>query len=443
MIEDRDGALALSGLSCRELAERFGEPLYAFDGETLLRQVARVRATLPPGVRVLYSMKANPNISLVRLLDDALDGVEVSSLGELHAACCAGVAPARMIFVGPSKSEAELREAVVGQVGCLVVESEQELDRVEAVAAQLRRPTPVALRINPDLEVMGPKLRMGGVPRQFGIDEAQAGAVLRKALGLRHVRVKGLHAYVGTRILDSAAIVRNTQAILGLARRFHDAMGAEFQFVDVGGGWGVPYYPGEGELDLEGLRADLAPVVEQFRQAMPGTTLVFELGRFLVAEAGVYITRVRYLKRSRQETFALVSGGMNHLFATSAAGSFMKQHFPIEALDRVGAPASEEISICGPLCTPSDVLAAKAKLPRLGAGDLIGIRRAGAYGITASPADFLSHLRPAEVLVWRGEAHLIRRASDVSDVVRQQILITLGDRSAPAVAAAQTALFAP
>jgi diaminopimelate decarboxylase len=429
MIEERDGALVLGGISCRELVERFGEPLYAFDGETAVGQVRRARAALPPGVRVLYSMKANPNMSLVALLGEVVDGIEVSSLGELHAGRAAGIAPARMIFVGPAKSELELREALAAGVGCVVVESEQELDRLGAIAGDARRAAPVALRINPELEVAGPKLRMGGAARQFGIDEDQAPAVLRKALRTPYLEVKGLHAYVGTRILDCGAVVRNTSAILGLARRLHEVTGAGFEFVDVGGGWGIPYYPGEAPFDLEQLRTDIAGPVDAFRRAMPQTKVVFELGRFLVADAGVYLTRVRYLKRSRQDTFALVGGGMNHFFATSAAGSFMKQHFPIEAVDRVGAPATDQVSICGPLCTPSDVLASKVGLPPLAPGDLIGVRRAGAYGLTASPADFLSHARPAEVLVWQGHAHLVRRAPDASDVLRDQILVRLTDPS--------------
>lgn len=425
IMEASEPILHIGGASSVELVEKFGEPLYVYDGETIVRQVRRLRTALPLGVQIFYSVKANPNISIITLLRDIVDGFEVSSWGELYAAQYARVNPQCMIFVGPAKSDFELRQALTSKVGCLVVDSEGELNRLDEIASELRCRGPVALRVNPNLDVPGPKLRMGGAPRQFGIDEDHVGSVLELAMNLRNISIQGLHTYVGTRILDYKAVICNTAAILDFACRLSRSVGVDFEFVDIGGGLGVPYYPGEIDFDVEKCGAEMDLLIKEFRRSLPKTRVIIELGRFLVADSGTYITRVRGIKTSRQDEFALVSGGMNHLMAATAAGSLIKQHFPIVVLNKFNWVSTKEINVCGPLCTPSDVLAKHAKTPPVVDGDLIGIQKAGAYGLTASPVHFLSHATPAEVLVWRGQAHLIRRASDTSDILRNQILVSI------------------
>jgi diaminopimelate decarboxylase len=438
MIAHRNGMLHVGGISAADLVEQFGEPLYIFDGETIAHQVARLRHVLAADIRLLYSMKANPNVSIVGLLTQLLDGLEVSSLGELHVARRAGMPPERITFVGPAKSDRELGEALVAGVGAVVVESEHELLRLEAIARAERRPAHVAFRINPDGESVGQKLRMGGAARQFGIDEHQIEDVVLRARDRREATIRGLHAYVGTRILDAQAIAKNTRSILEIACRLCDRTGVTFEFVDVGGGFGVPYYHGETALDLDALGTELTHIHQWFRAEMPETRVVIELGRFLVAESGLYVARVRDIKSSKGRTFVLVGGGFNHMMAATGAGSLVKQHFPIEVVDGGGDAGEEEVDICGALCTPADVLAKGARLA-VGIGDLVAVRNAGAYGLTASPVDFLSHLPPPEVIVWQGAAHLIRRRPDVSDITRNHVFVPLASPAATALAAASAA----
>lgn len=433
-IQVRDGVLCAGDFSCEQLALKFGEPIFVFDGDTIAQQVSRLRSVLPPNMELMYSMKANPNISITSLLGSMVDGLEVSSIGELYLASCAGITPNRIIFVGPAKSDEELREALLSRIACLVVESESELEKVSDLAQELQITVRTALRVNPEIDGPGPKLRMGGAPRQFGIDESEILAVLERAMLLPNLKICGLHAYVGTRILDAHAVAENTRAIVKLACRLQREAGVRFDFVDVGGGLGVSYYADETELDLDLLGEELQAIARWFHSVMPATRLVMELGRFLVAGSGIYLARVRYIKSSRGLKYALLGGGMNHMMAATGAGSLVRQNFSLLIANKADRPTTEIVNICGPLCTPQDVLGKGAEVPEIVPGDLVAIRNAGAYGLTASPSDFLSHPRPAEVMVWRGEAHLIRRASDISDLARDQVLVPLAAPEAETIA---------
>jgi diaminopimelate decarboxylase len=410
MLEIHDGILHIGGLSAPALAEKYGEPLYVYDGDAIEDRVRTLRSLLPQRVELLYSMKANPNPAIVELLSGLTDGVDVSSLREMAVARRSGFDPDRIFFVGPSKSKTELGEAARLRIGCLVVESAHELALVDRIACELGTTVNVALRVNPDFEVSGSKLKMGGAPRQFGIDEEQIPDVIDASRDLDSVRLIGLHCYVGTRILDWQVAVRNTQEILSLAARVSERTGLDLRLVDVGGGLGVPYFPGEHSFDLKSFAAGASEAFHAFAERRPGTRIVMELGRFLVGEAGIYLTKVRYVKRSRGHKFVLVSGGMNHHQATTSVGSIVKSHFPIQVVNRMEPCAVEPAFVCGPLCTPADVLGRAVELPeQVEPGDLIGILNSGAYGLTASPVEFLSHAPPGEVLARDGRDYLIRR----------------------------------
>jgi diaminopimelate decarboxylase len=425
MIETRANVLHLGGIPVTAIVQKHGDPLYVYDGEVIERQVADLRMALPYHVEIIYSMKANPTLSIVGLLREMTDGVDVSSGRELQTALHAGFAPEQIFFVGPSKSEEELHQAVSHGIGCLVVESQQELETVDRIAAGLGKIARVAVRVNPAFDAVGSKLKMGGTPRQFGIDEEQCEGVLVKAKSLSSVTIVGLHAYVGTRILDWTVAVRNTREILALTLRMHERTGTDFEVVDVGGGLGVPYFPTEDPFDLKKFGENVSPVFNDFSARMPATRVVMELGRFLVAESGIYVTKVRYIKRSRGQTYVLVSGGMNHHQATTSIGSLVKSHFPIRVLEKMESPTEEPVFVCGPLCTPGDVLGRSVELPLVREGDLIGILNSGAYGMTASPLEFLSHNWPTEVLIHKGRDYVIRTSPKFEDMLKCQPLITL------------------
>lgn len=425
MIDTDGNELRIGGIPMDRLVEKYGEPMYVYDKEIIDEQWKKVREAIPKEVQVFYSMKANPNVSLVAAMADLVQGVEVSSLRELYVARRAGFSPERIIFVGPSKSESEIREAISQHISCLVVESERELWLADRLAGEMNRAVSVAVRVNPAFDAAGSKLKMGGSARQFGIDEEAVEEVLHKAASPRHARIIGIHVYLGTRILDYEVALKNTRYVLELGRRLEEQTGIRMRFVDFGGGLGVPYFAGEGDFDIGRFGGGLREFFEQYRESMPETQFIMELGRYLVAESGIYVARVQYVKRSRGQKFVLASGGMNHHQATTSIGTLVKNHFPIEILNKMTLPKTEDATVCGPLCTPSDVLGKAVKMADAEPGDLLGILKSGAYGLTASPVKFLSHGHPVEVMVYKGRDFLIRDRSPVEQILDDQILVSV------------------
>lgn len=414
---------AVQGIPVTELAAEFGTPLYVYDGDRITAQYTGLRERLHPAVDICYSLKANPNLAVCALLRSLGAGAEISSLAELRTALRAGVAAGDIVTPGPGKSPAELAAFLEAGVHAIICESFGELERIDAIAAGMGVRARVLLRVNPSFSVRTTTLAMGGKPRQFGIDEDQVPTLA--ALDLPHVRIAGVHVYLGTRILDPSIVVSNTERILGLAERLSDRLGFPLETVDIGGGLGVPYFDGERELDREALTRDLEPVIAGFAARRPDTRLIMELGRYLVADAGTYVVGVRYVKTSMGERFAITDGGTHHHMAAVGIGSFVRRNFPIALLNRAADGPVQPWTLAGPLCTPNDTLARNVELPPIRPGDLLGVRASGAYGPTASPGLFLSHGFPAEVLVHNGTAHLVRERDTVEDLLRKQRLPAL------------------
>ncbi|AEB46087.1 MULTISPECIES: alanine racemase [Micromonospora] len=413
---------ALGGVPVTELVERFGTPLYVYDGATITDRYQQLRERLHPAVRMFYSLKANPNISVCALLHSLGASAEVSSLTELVTAERAGVPAEDIMFLGPGKSRTELTACLKGEV-TLICESLGELALIDELAAELGTTARVVLRVNPSFAVKGSGLTMGGKPRQFGIDEA---ALLAESdLAGRHpsVRLCGFQAYLGTRFLSEAMIVENTARILDLAERLSQHLAVDLEVVDVGGGLGVAYFAGEQDLDVAALTDQLNPVFAAFHARHPRTVLVMELGRYLVGHSGTYAVQVRYVKESMGERFAVADGGTNHHMAAVGIGSFVKRNFPMRLLNRDSTAEPVKWNVTGPLCTPNDTIGKAVELPAdVRPGDVIGVERSGAYGPTASPVHFLSHGYPAEVLIHEGEPRLVRTRDDVESMLAAQIL---------------------
>ncbi|MCX2732054.1 type III PLP-dependent enzyme [Saccharopolyspora sp. NFXS83] len=410
----------VQGNGIAELAAEFGTPMYLYDGDELAGGLTALRERLHPALEVFFSLKANPNIAICRLLHENGARAEVSSMAELITARRAGVEPRDILFLGPGKSRAEIEACLDEDICAIICESFPELAVIDELAARRGRTARVVLRVNPNFSVKGSGLTMGGKPRQFGFDEDQLLADPELAACHPHVRLMGVQVYMGTRILSEDSVAENTRQILELADRLSAHLGFTPELVDVGGGLGVAYFDGESDLDVDVLTGLVNPLIDDFAARHPGTRLVMELGRFLTAKAGTYVTRVQYVKTSHGERFAVADGGTNHHMAAVGIGSFVKRNFPIRVLDRWDEPASETWNITGPLCTPNDVIGKKVELPPLRAGDLIGVLRSGAYGPSASPVLFLSHGHPAEVLVRDGRARLVRRRDEPADLLRAQ-----------------------
>jgi diaminopimelate decarboxylase len=394
-----DGQLQVGGIPLTRLAERVGStPFYAYDRALITARVATVRAALPDEIRLHYSIKANPMPAVVQHMAGLADGLDVASAGELKTALDTGFDPAHISFAGPGKATAELRRAVAAGV-CINAESSAEIARIAAEAESLGIAPRVVLRVNPDFELKASGMRMGGGAKPFGIDAElipQAVAQLR-ALGVNPL---GLHIFCGSQSLKAEAIVDAHARSIELAQRLADECGVMPQMLNLGAGFGIPYFPGESPLELEPIGASLAALLPRVRAAFGQVRVSLEAGRYLVGEAGVYVARVVERKVSRGQVFLVTDGGLHHHLAASGNfGQVIRKNYPAAIGNRIAQVPTETVSVVGPLCTPLDVLADRMDLPAAQAGDLVVVFQSGAYGLTASPTAFLGHPAPAEVLV--------------------------------------------
>lgn len=394
-----DGCLQVGGVPLTRLAQRVGRtPFYAYDRNAVSERVRQVRDCLPAGVRLHYSIKANPMPALVQHLAGLVDGLDVASGGELKVALDAGMMPQRISFAGPGKSEAELAQAVAAGVH-VHVESERELRLLAQIKQELGIDPLVVIRVNPDFELKGSGMRMGGGAKQFGIDAEEMPRVLALA-GELGLDVLGFHIFSGSQSLKAEAIIEAQTQTFALARQLAEYMAKPVRVLNIGGGFGIPYFPGEAPLDLAPIAAHLRSSLPGLQAVLPQAEVTIELGRYLVGEAGVYVARVVDRKVSRGQVFLVTDGGLHHHLAASGNfGQVIRKNYPVAIGNRMGSSDTEAVSVVGPLCTPLDLLADKMALPRAQVGDLVVVFQSGAYGISASPAGFLSHPNALEVLV--------------------------------------------
>ncbi len=417
---DSRAELVVGGLTISAAVAGFETPLYVYAGEVLDRQYRALRGALPPRFTIAYSVKANPNRALLRRFIALGCGLEVASAGEFLQALAAGCPAGAVMFAGPGKREDELELVLRHGIGEIHAESRLEVERIAAISRRLRVTAPVALRVNPTEEAQGGAMVMGGKPSPFGVDEEQADAIIDQLAREPVIDFRGVHLFSGTQILDHTVLVRQYRKGLAIARRVATRLGRPLVTVDFGGGLGIPYFPGERPLDLDKLREELAALVAEVEgdPLFAGTRFILEPGRYLVGEAGIYVTRVIDVKASRGKKFVIVDGGLHqHLAATGNLGQVIRRPFPVAVLTRLSAPACETVDVVGPLCTPLDVLARDVSLPTIEVGDLIGVFQSGAYARTASPLGFLSHPTPAEILVEGGAVRLIRRRGTYDDLL--------------------------
>ncbi|KAA3652696.1 MAG: pyridoxal-dependent decarboxylase, exosortase A system-associated [Proteobacteria bacterium] len=394
-----DGELIIGGQPLSRLAARIGQtPFYAYERAAIDRRIDALRAALPATIKLHYAMKANPMPALVAHMRDRVDGIDVASAGEMKVALDAGVAPTAISFAGPGKREAELRQAAAA--GILInIESEQELDRLAVIASQTGWTVRVALRVNPDFELKASGMQMSGGSKPFGIDAERIPAALARIANTA-LQFEGFHIFSGSQNLRADAIIEAQQKSFALAVELAAHAPAPVRSLNLGGGLGIPYFPGNTPLDLAPIGTNLAQIAEQARHALPEAQLCLELGRFLVGEAGIYVCRVTDRKVSRGQTFLVTDGGLHHhLSASGNFGQVLRKNYPLAIGNRMDAPADEVVSVVGPLCTPLDLLGERMPLAHAEIGDLVVVFQSGAYGATASPQQFLGHPAVIEVLV--------------------------------------------
>ncbi|WP_210358010.1 pyridoxal-dependent decarboxylase, exosortase A system-associated [Sphingomonas beigongshangi] len=390
------GALAIAGRDAEAWATTAGDtPLFVYDSDIVAARVARFRAAFP-AIDLHYAIKANPHADLLARIAPLVDGLDVASVGELGVALA--VKPAAAIsFAGPGKRDAELAAAI--RAGAtLNVESEGEATRALAQGDALGIAPRLAVRVNPDVELRGSGMKMGGRPSPFGVDAIRAAALVR-AIVAGGADWRGFHIYAGSQALSADAVAETQAATVALAGRLADEAGQAPPLVNLGGGFGIPYFAGDQPLDVERVGIRLAETLAARPAALADARFAIELGRWLVAEAGIYLTRIVDVKESGGEIFVVVDGGLHHQLAASGNfGTVVRRNYPIAVAARMGEAAEATVSVVGPLCTPLDRLGDRVALPRMAVGDLVAIFLAGAYGASASPAAFLGH-PPATELV--------------------------------------------
>jgi diaminopimelate decarboxylase len=394
-----DDELTIGGITVRQLAQRIGQtPFYAYDREAMSRRVHELRELLPDGVSIHYAIKANPMPAVVDHMAALVDGLDVASVGEMRVALDSGTDAAEISFAGPGKSAPELEAAIAAGI-TLNLESPGELERAATIGERLGTPARVAVRVNPDFELKSSGMKMSGGPKPFGIDAEQVPVVLRR-IGELGLHFRGFHIFSGSQNLRPESLIEAQDATFELAYRLAADAPAAVELLNIGGGFGIPYFPGEQRLDLGPVGDNLQRRVAECRERLGDAEIVVELGRYLVAEAGIYVCEVIDRKVSRGETYLVTNGGLHHHLAASGNfGQVIRKNYPLVTAHRVAGGPRERLSVVGPLCTPLDILGDRMELGQADIGDLMVVLQSGAYGYTASPHHFLGHPAPLQVLV--------------------------------------------
>jgi len=394
------GHCTVGGLPVERLAERVGgTPFFAYDRALLSGRVESLRVALPADLELGYAMKANPMPAVVQHLSGLVDWLDVASAGEMQVALDTPISAGQVSFAGPGKTDEELGQAIAAGV-VIELESESEAHRILATGERLGLRPKVAVRVNPDFSVKGSGMRMGGGPQQFGVDAESVPALLQR-LADADLDLHGFHVFAGSQNLNAEILCEAQAKTVDLVMRLAEQAAGPIDYLNIGGGFGIPYFVGDEPLDLAPIGANLAQLLsERIRPSLPDAHVVVELGRYIVGECGVYVTRVVDRKQSRGKTFLVVDGGLHHQLAASGNfGQVIRRNYPVAIGDRVDGEPEETVTVVGCLCTPLDLLANEVDLPTAEVGDLVVIFQAGAYGLTASPTAFLGHPAPVEILV--------------------------------------------
>lgn len=394
--DDSAGRLVIAGRDAESLvAEAGGAPLFVYDGARIAAQVKRFRAAFPPEAALHYAVKANPYAPLLTAMSNLVDGFDIASAGELDRVSQLGLP---ISFAGPGKRDDELATAIRAGV-TLNLESEGEAERALVIASSLGTTPSFAIRVNPPFGLKGAGMKMGGLGSPFGIDHDRVPALIRKIVAAG-ADWHGLHIYAGSQSLHADALADLQNETVALAASIAGEAGQAPAHVNLGGGFGIPYFARDAQLDVEAVGAALDITLKNRSNILADTKFAIELGRWLVGEAGIYLTRIVDRKQSRGKTFLVTDGGLQHMLAASGNfGQLLRRNYPVAIAGRFAGSPEEEQTIVGCLCTPLDLLADEAMLPRADVGDLVAIFCAGAYGLTASPTGFLSQPPATEMLV--------------------------------------------
>lgn len=395
----RDNCLVVGSKKLTEIADAVGQtPFYVYDSTMIAARIRALRNQLPKNLQLHYAIKANPMTDVVNFIAPLVDGLDVASAREMEIAIHSGMDCAEISFAGPGKRSQELEEAIEAGI-TITIESAGELERLRTIANRLGRKPRVCVRVNPDFELRASGMKMSGGPKPFGIDAEVVPEIL-DTLAHADLQFVGLHIFCGSQNLKEDAIIDAQSKTVDLALRLLENCEAIPEFINIGGGFGIPYFKGDDPLSLDRISDNLSDLGRTMAAKLPGCKMVIELGRYIVGECGLYVCRVVDRKISRGVTYLVADGGLHHHLAASGNfGQVIRKNYPVVIGNNVFSDAVEQQTIVGPLCTPLDILGDNMALPPADVGDLIVLFQSGAYGYSASPHNFLSHPGPVEVLV--------------------------------------------
>jgi len=393
------GELAVDGRRASELLAEAGRtPLFVYSRALLNARVAELRAALPKRIGLNFAIKANPHLDVLAHMEPLVDGFDIASSGELALTQATKIDPSRVSFAGPGKRDDELEPAIAAGV-TLNCESSGEAERSLAIGQRIGKAPRIAIRVNPSFELKGSGMKMGGGAKQFGVDADKVPALAKHVIA-EGADWRGLHIFTGSQALSAEAIIETQGNVLNLAAELNEEIGESLPKLNMGGGFGIPYFPGDEPLDLAAIGEALHGYVANLPLALVGTDLCLELGRYLIGEAGVYLCRVIDRKESHGTTYLVTDGGLHHQLAASGNfGTVVRRNYPVAIASRFDAEADDVVNVVGCLCTPLDRLADQALMPRADVGDIVAVFCAGAYGATSSPSAFLGHGPAAEILI--------------------------------------------
>jgi len=395
----QNNCLQIGGRSLIDLADEVGKtPFYAYDGGLMATRVEELRAAMPKGISFHYAMKANPFAPLLRGMVGLTDGIDIASAGELSMALAATANAKHISFAGPGKRDEELRQAIEAGV-TINIESPTECARALAIANDCNKQARLAVRVNPDFDLKGSGMKMGGGAKPFGMDVELVGATVKTILD-SGAHWRGFHIFAGSQALKTDAIIETQRQTIALAAKLSDEIGVAPEHVNLGGGLGIPYFPGDTPVDVQSIGTALTEQFADLPELLNKTQFAMELGRYLVGEAGVYLTQVVDRKHSQCQVFLVTDCGLHHQLAASGNfGTVVRRNYPAAIATKFSDDPEEVVSIVGCLCTPLDRLSDNAEMPKADVGDIVAIFCAGAYGATASPANFLGQGAATELLV--------------------------------------------
>ena len=395
---------------------QFGTPLFLYDQAAIEARIQELRSALPQSISLYYAVKANPNVAILAKLRPLVDGLDISSGGELKQSLLAGYAPTHLSFAGPGKTEQELTLAIEHMIGSISIESRSDMERIAAISAQKKICTRVLLRVNPSKIIHKFAVKMGGKATQFGVDEEEASSLITDIRNNPHLQLIGMHIFSGTQCLDAPSLLENIEYILHLAEHYTNTYKLPLTALNLGGGFGIAYFENEQPLDLKTFSTRVTELIHAF-EARTGCKprYMLELGRYIIGESGCYVTRIVNIKHSKGIDFYILDGGMHHHLAASGnLGQIIKKNYHIVNISRATSEL-KKVTVCGPLCTPLDTLAQNISLPVSAIGDILVFYNSGAYAYTSSPLLFLGHETPQEVLWNHDSFELIRKSFDITD----------------------------